>query len=217
MAKIEMPQSSLTGNNSNIARQGLEKQKASKKAALTHGTLRKRSLGMKFADVFFEGDLNSAVDYLIHDFAIPQIKSAVIKCIEVMFYGGARSGSSGVTSSNTPYNSYWMGRDGNRQYNQSSSNQGSGQGVKIRKNYDPRLIVVEDRGVAERILIDLRAECNGEYGQVSVGTLFDLAGIETGNWALEDYGWRRGELDRARVRGCQGGWCFDLPDPVVID
>lgn len=216
MAKIDMPQSSLMQNNSNLARQ--EKKKATKHAPITKGKLRKRSLGMKFADVFFEGDLKSAIDYMIHDVAIPQAKNAVIKGIEVMFYGGVGGGGSRNASSSVPYNSYWVGRDGSRTTTSSSSRPTSGDGdPKIRKNYDPRLIVIEDRGLAERILIDLRDECNGEYGQVSVGTLFDLAGIETGNWALEDYGWKRGDLDRARVRGCQGGWCFDLPDPVVID
>lgn len=215
MAKIDMPQSSLMQNNSNAARQ--EKKQATKHEAITKGKLRKRSLGMKFADVFFEGDLRSAVDYMIHDVAIPQFKNAVIKGMEVMFYGGAGGTSSRNTSSNIPYNSYWVGRDGTRTTTSSPSRPSMPEDVKIRKNYDPRMILIEDRGKAERILMDLRAECNGEYGQVSVGTLFDLAGIETGNWALEDYGWRRGDLDRARVRGCPGGWCFDLPDPVVID
>lgn len=218
MAEVKIP--SPVKNNSDQARR--EKENATDQTPVTTGKLRKRNLAMKFADVFFEGSLNDAVDYLIHDVAIPQIKDAFLRGIEVMFYGGAR-GSSRTSGDQKSYSSYFIRSDGTRSSvqrptprpQQNAKNVSPEEITKIKRVYDPKLIEIEDRGKAERVLEELKADLN-EYGQVSVQRLFSLVDIES-DWASTSYGWVRGDLDRARVVGCRGGWRFDLPDPYPID
>ena len=219
MATVNMPEK-ITSDNSNQARSNSVSNKAVKQVA--QGKMRSKSLAMKFAEVFFEGSMKDAIDYMINDIAIPQIKNAVIKGIEVIFYGGANSSSSGRGSGDrVSYSSYYVSRDGSRRPANSSGGSGSrnsGSNAelnKLKKAFDPKLIVVEDRGEAQRVLADLRGDCN-EYGQIGVDRLFELVGI-TSDWTSTKYGWMRGDLDDAKVRPCGNGWWFDLPDPIIID
>ena len=220
MATVRMPDGEeLTKDNSNQAR--AERNAEEKKNPITKGVMRHKTLAMKFAEVFFEGSLKDAVDYVINDLAIPQLKNAVIKGIEVIFYGGVNGSSSSRGSSgnsNVPYSSYWVGRDGAKRPNAPSGpgpRKSEAEIQKLKKNFDPKLIVVEDRGMAQRVLADLRNDCN-EYGQVEVRRLFELVGIDS-DWTSSKYGWVRGDLDDAKVRPCGTGWWFDVPDPYPID
>ena len=218
MATVNMPES-ITSDNSNKARSNSSI--VSAKKPIAQGKMRSKSLAMKFAEVFFEGSMKDAIDYMINDIAIPQIKNAVIKGIEVIFYGGANSSSSNRGGDRVSYSSYYVGRDGSRRPanssgGSSSKNSGSNSELnRLKKAFDPKLIVVEDRGEAQRVLADLRSDCN-EYGQIGVDRLFELVGI-TSDWTSTKYGWMRGDLDDAKVRPCGNGWWFDLPDPIVID
>lgn len=219
MATIQMPDSKLLRDNSNgsaIAIKEPAKEVSKTKDPVAKGKMRKKTLAMKFADAFFEGSLNDAWDYMINDVAKPQLKNAIIKGIEVIFYGGVNSSSSGRPSSQTPYNSYYVGRDGTRRpANQSRRNDDGTELVKLKKSFDPKLIVVEDRGQAQRALADLRNDCNN-YGQIGVDRLFELVGIDS-DWTSTKYGWIKGDLDEAKVRPCGSGWWFDVPDPYPID
>lgn len=219
MATVKMPDK-LTGDNSNQARSN---EIASKPIAkpVTQGKMRSKSLAMKFAEVFFEGSMKEAIDYMVNDVAIPQIKNAVLKGIEVIFYGGVNGSSSRSGPDKVSYSSYYVSRDGSRRPANSQGNGskrttgGDAEFNKLKKSFDPKLIVVEDRGEAQRVLAELRGDCN-EYGQIGVDRLFELVGI-TSDWTSTKYGWMRGDLDDAKVRPCGNGWWFDLPDPIVID
>lgn len=214
MAQVKMPEK-YTGDNSNQARNTNASTRSSK--PVTKGKMRSKPLGRKFAEVFFEGTFNDAVDYMINDVAIPQLKNAVLKGIEVIFYGGV-NGSSSRTSggSNTPYSSYYVARDGSRRQNSvSNGKQTSSEISKLRKSYDPRDIIVEDRGLAQRVLADLRRDCD-EFGQIGVDRLFELVDIPS-DWTSTKYGWVKGMLDGAKVKPCGSGWWFDLPEPILID
>lgn len=223
MATVKMPEGDgLLKDNSDKAR-GRRGSDVKQTGSITHGQMRSKPLAMKFAEVFFEGSLKDAIDYMINDVAIPQIKNAVLKGIEVIFYGGVNSSSSsrGRGASDIPYNSYYVGRDGTRRPASSSRSSGSSDRGstaelnKLKKSFDPKLIVVEDRGEAQRVLADLKNDCN-EFGQVGVDRLFELCDI-TSDWTSTKYGWVKGDLDDAKVRPCGNGWWFDLPDPIVID
>ena len=223
MANVKMPER-VTGDNSNKAREKNDILSSSAKP-LEKGKakMRSKSLAMKFAEVFFEGSLHEAIDYMINDVAKPQLKNAILKGIEIIFFGSVSGSSSNRGGNNpTPYNSYWIGRDGSRRPANSSGGTGSNNRNsndaelnKLRRSFDPKLITVEDRGEAQRILSDLRNDCNG-YGQIGVDRLFELVNI-TSDWTSTKYGWVRGDLDDAKVRPCSDGWWFDLPDPIVID
>ena len=225
MATVKMPDSNLLKDNSNKAK--TEDKKVipinKKTPAVKSGgaSMRAKPLAMKFAEVFFEGSLKDAIDYMINDVAIPQIKNALLKGLEVIFYGGANGPSSANRgrNDNVPYNSYYIGRDGSRRpagnSNPGRRNESTAELNKLKKSFDPRLIVVEDRGEAQRVLLDLKKDCD-EFGQVGVDRLFELVDI-TSDWTSTKYGWMKGDLDDAKVRPCGNGWWFDLPDPYLID
>lgn len=221
MATVQMPEK-LLKDNSHRAREGGPVRTTRETKPLTSGKMRSKPLAMKFAEVFFEGSLKDAISYMINDVAIPQVKNAIIKGIEVIFYGGVNGSSSRGPSNYTNYNSYssyYVSRDGTRRPNGSNTarnvRESQGDMNKIKKSFDPRLIVVEDRGEAQRVLAELKADCD-EFGQVGVDRLFELVNI-TSDWTSTKYGWVRGDLDDAKVKSCGDGWWFDLPDPIVID
>ena len=217
MAETKIPMK--IQDNSNKAREKASSESLVKPIA--KGKMRNRSLAMKFADVFFEGSLKDAIDYIINDVAIPQVKNAALRGLEVIFYGGVNGSSSSRSSSgssNTPYNSYFVGRDGVRRTNTTagpSRRVNEEEMNRIKKKYDPRLITLEDRGMAARVLEELKRDCD-EFGQISVQRLFELVDVDS-DWTSTKYGWVRGDLDNARVRPCADGWCFELPDPYPID
>lgn len=221
MAEVKMPENGkvLLKDNSNSARK--EMVQATKAKPITTGKMAEKGLVEKIADEFFEGTIKDAIYYMIHDLAIPQIKKGLLSGIEIIFFGGASGrsyDSSRGGSSNVPYNSYYVGRD---QARTSGNNGKSGQRrdtrevENIKKDYDPRRIVVEDRGTAESVLDDLKRDLD-EYGQVSVQRLFELVNINS-DWTSTSYGWVKGDLDNARVRSHPDGWRFELPDPYPID
>lgn len=222
MAEIRMPESGVK-DNSNKAKREMVNVNDRKPAPIVKGEMRKRNLADRFAEVFFEGTLNDAVDYMVNELAIPTIKNGLISAIEVIFYGGSSRGAtpSARRGDNVPYYTFSVGRNQSQsstsgRNSRSSQRQADTREVETaKKKYDPRRIKVEDRGMAERVLEDLKHELK-IYGQVSVERLFDLVGIDS-DWTSTSYGWISGELDNARVRPCPGGWCFELPDPGPID
>lgn len=210
MAKIQMPE---FGNNSDAYRKELEeKSKKPKSRTSVMGSLRKRGVGERLIGLFFEGDLQSAMNYIIYDLAIPQVKTAVLEGMKVLFYGSSRGSSDPRQSSqvHTSYAAYYYG-GGNAKQTQQSQKQAQNLPKTLKKS-DPRLITVADRGSAERILAELRQNI-ATYGHTSVADLFDMVNIPS-EWTNYDYGWRN--LDDARVRPCQEGYWFDLPEAYPI-
>lgn len=218
MAEVKMPDGNkaLLRDNSNSARR--EMAQATKKEPITTGKMAKKNVIERAADEFFEGTIKDAFNYMVHDLAIPQLKKMLLSGIEIIFFGGASGksyGGSGSGSSNVPYNSYYVGRDQVRTSSRPTQKTGKKEIEGIKKDFDPRRIVVEDRGVAESVLDELKRDLN-TYDQVSVQRLFELVNIDS-DWASTSYGWCKGDLDDARVRPCADGWRFDLPDPYPID
>lgn len=216
MAEKRMPER-LVSDNSNKAR-AESVPVENEKRALVKGVMGKPTLSSRLINIFFEGTVKDAIDYMINDIAIPQVKNALIKGLEVMFYGGANSSSSRTDSrGNVPYNSYYVGRDGVRRDNRPvSKGRGTPEDIeKLKRKFDPKLIVIEDRGEAEMVLQQLKRDLE-LYEEVSVQSLFDMVGIAA-DWTSTGYGWKKGSLDNARVRPHPDGWRFDLPEPVPIN
>ena len=219
MATTNMPDKLLQDNSHAAKVTSNDVSAQVSKGPVTKGTLRSRNIAMKFADFFFEGSVKDAVNYMINDVLKPQVKNAILGGIEVIFNGGVGGSSPRARGgSATPYNSYYVGRDGSTRPNNNNkgkSTASSTEITRIKKRFDPKLIVVEDRGQAQMALAALRNECN-EFGQVGVDRLFDLVDIAS-DWTSTTYGWVKGDLDDAKVRPCGNGWWFDVPDPYPID
>ena len=72
--------------------------------------------------------------------------------------------------------------------------------VAARTGWDYDEITFESRGDAERVLSELD-EAIDRYGDISVGDLYNAAGVTTDNYAVNKYGWtniRSAEVIRAR-------------------
>ena len=168
---------------------------------------RSKSLSRRFADTFFNEDKESIKEYLITDVLVPAVKNTIIDLItqgiNLIFYGETRkTASSSILGSKTSYNRMF----GN---NQSASRHPLGRTVK-----DIGDIVLDSKGEAERV-IDILNDLVMQYGQATVGDLFDLLG-ETipGDFTSRDWGWTN--LQGAKTVRVRDGYLIDLPKCVSL-
>lgn len=117
--------------------------------------------------------------------------------------------------------SYFSGRyrDYNKAY-RSSSGLGSSRRTERRNESrrddvrDWEQVCFDTRSDAERVISSMKATIM-DYQVVTIGDLFSFAGIES-SWTDNKYGWA--DLSRARaVRGRDGKFYLDLPNPMAID
>lgn len=170
-------------------------------------TVRKKSAGRKFADVFISEDVTNVKSYILTDVLVPAVKKLVADIvqdgIEMILYGGSRRGEkrSGFRADNVSYSSYY--RNDKKRYDDNRTRSGY--------SYDD--IVLPTRTDAEAVLNRLD-ECLDSYGQVTVGDLYDSVGI-TGEYTDERYGWL--SLSGARVERVRDGYLIRLPKALPID
>lgn len=207
MAEQKIDISSLQPN-SHKSKDDAEK-KIKKKVIEGEVITKEKSLGSKFVESFFGGDLRTAASYILYDVAFPSIKRAISDMfadgIEMLLFGTARSGRSGrkeQTREKVSYSSYFKSdsRSGSVRSDASS-------------RYDYRDIVLRSRGEAEEVL-DVLREIISEYDQVTVADLYDAVGI-TGEFTDNKYGWTN--LSGARVRLIRDGYLLDLPRAKELD
>ena len=116
----------------------------------------------------------------------------------------SRGSSSNYSSSRTQrnsYDTYYQGGSGNRQGN---PNRAVGRSL---QNLD-----FEFRGDADDTLAQMY-DAIRQYGQVSVGDLWDLMGVSNESTDY-NYGWYN--LDGAFIKGIPGGYRLMLPRPVPL-
>ena len=207
MAKIEMPGAF---DNSDSKRLEILEETSDGEKKKQIGSIRKKNLAMRFADLFFEGDLKSAMSYMIYDVAIPQARNALIEGFKVLIYGGSRPEEDRKNSwSQTSYSSFWKNKAQDMQNAKQSTQNNS------MKRYNPRSWTSSDRLTAEQVLMRVKSIMR-DQGHVSVSQFFNEVGIVS-DWTTEDFGWAGGDLDRVVVRQCREGWYIDFPKPYPID
>lgn len=168
---------------------------------------RSKSLGRRFSDTFFNEDKESIKEYLFTDVFVPAVKNTIIDLItqgiNLIFYGETRKTSSSVLGSKTSYDR--MFRPSSSQNNRRPA----GRTVK-----DIGDIVLDNKGEADRV-VELLNDLTEQYGQATVGDLFDLLG-ETipGDFTSRDWGWTN--LQSARVIRVRDGYLIDLPKCISL-
>ena len=169
-------------------------------------SVKQKSPGRKFADVFISEDVSNVKGYIIRDVIVPAAKKLVSDIvqdgIEMLLYGSSRRGErrSGFRADSISYNNYYK-RDDRRR---AESHRGT-------PSYDN--IQFDYRDDAEAVL-DRMTECIEAYGQVTVGDLYDTVGI-TGSHTDERYGWVK--LGTARVVRDRDKFVLDLPKPLPLE
>ena len=170
----------------------------------------KETVWKKFKSDFLAEDVNDIGEYLVKDLIIPTIKDVFLNFMTAALWGDRRSGSSYRDSS------------GRRRtdYNSISRNTPRRERERDREDYssDRRGFSLEDVVFATReeadITLTRMEEYIDDYGQVTVGYLYELMG-ESGPYTAEYYGWRN--LDRAAVRRVSNGHKLVLPRPVRLE
>lgn len=197
----DYPSNSYNSKKNNQA----EKPKVEKVITGTARTKQKSEL-RKFADDFVAEDLANVRIYIWKDVLVPSFKKAVSDIvtngIDMLLYGEAGRSKHSSNASKVSYGSYY--ESGKR----ASSER------RVSNGFDYDEIVFETRGQAEAV-IDGMEDILRRYPVVTVGDLYDLAGVTTHNYMVNKYGWTDIRIAEAiRVRD---GYIIKMPKPMPID
>lgn len=174
MAKIDMPTSSLNQIPGQQPKKKLEKVTTGKV------TVRQQTDIQKVASAFLAEDLSTVKERIINDYAIPMLKNGIwsifSSALSLMIFGEDRSRSQSsnyVRGSSNSYDRYYANPNRSQPVNQ-----------RVIPNWQN--LTSDSRADMEGIL-DQMWEAIREYGQVSIGDLYDLAGM-TCNFTDNKYG-----------------------------
>ena len=175
----------------------------SKKIVTGKVNVKKKNGLTKFADVFIAQDLEKVKSYILMDVIVPTAKEAILDAIAMVLGVERRGGGSKKPSpARTSYGRFYeREREQGVPYNRARSS-----------NYDIDDYEVDDRGEAEYVLEELRADV-ADYGQVSVAAYYELIGV-TGTHADRNYGWY--DLRTARIIPSSGKFVIRLPRPQCL-
>lgn len=177
---------------------------------------RKRGLGRQFKETFIGGTARGAIDYVVADIIIPEIRDLVFDAfqggLDRLIYGDSRRSRRG----GPPTSSYsnlghvnYQGISSNRP--PTSSTRTLSRQSRARQNFDE--IVIPSRAEAEEVL-DRMFEFLSRYGQVTVSDLYEMTGISSSH-TDQKWGWTT--LPGAKVvRLRTGGFLLDLPEPEAL-
>lgn len=174
-------------------------------------TVHKKSLIKRFFEIFFSGDVKDVKSYLLFDVIFPSMKETLCNLVnkgtEMLIYG----------ESSRPVSK----KPGGTTYVSYSSSYRQPEREKLAPSRQNRMshrfddICFETRGDAEQV-VDILVEAVSIYGQVTVGDLYDAAGI-TPDWTddVENYGWT--DLAGIGIVRIRNGYILDLPKCVRLN
>ena len=199
MAKIDIPTSSLNQT-------GQEPKKKLEKVTTGKVTVRQQTDIQKVASAFLAEDLATVKERIINDYAIPMLKNGIwsifSSALSLMIFGEDKSRSQSsnyVRGSSNSYDRYYSNPNRNQPVNQ-----------RVIPNWQN--LISDSRADMEEILDQMR-EAIREYEQVSIGDLYDLAGM-TCNFTDNKYGWK--DLTGAYIKNVPGGYSIVFPKPVPL-
>lgn len=190
--------------NSHAYKQGQQNtpaDKANRKVIQGTAKTKKKSELGKVADSFISEDIRSVGSYVLMEVIIPSVKNTIVNVvkdgIEMIFFGEAKRSDRKSPTSYVSYSRYAEPRESRREYERSGA----------RFDYDE--IVFESYGEADKVLEEM-GNAIKDYGFVTIGDLYDFAGLDAPPYTSVKYGWdsiRYAEIKR--VRG--GGYGIELP------
>ena len=174
---------------------------------------KKKGVLSKFKETFTGEDAHSVGSFVFFEVVVPAIKTtvsdAISQGVERMLFGDSRGGSRSSGSSRsttyTPYNRMYRGRESEQRPRHLSP--------RGRSTHSFDEIIMDSRGEAEEVL-DRLTENVREFGVATVSDLYDLVGISKD---YTDYKWGWANLRDARVRRVREGYLLDLPSTEPID
>lgn len=168
-------------------------------------TLKKKNGVQKAAGSFLHLDGKEMKEYLILDVLVPTIKKTISTCVDRMLYG-RDTRNSNVPASKVAYGSMY----GNKRYDERPREEN-----RTRSALDYDDIEFYTRGDAE-VVLDKMFETISKYGVVSIGDMYDFAGLSNYNHCIHKYGWI--DLRSAEVVSLWNGkYTLKLPKAAPIE
>ena len=233
MSTVKMPEKEDLPSNSFATKKPKPPTKKSKAEVDRRKPKQMISQPSKKKKSFLESELSEAKNYMVDDIVIPRVRDMVMEIIEGIFgmateaiesaiFGSAaighrssrRSYAGRSRGARTPYNSlYDYGRG------RSMRKRGIDYDEEEEIIEDYRDVVIQSRSGRAEDTIKLRDDIEEEIyniledeGEVTVGDLNYILGIDTGPYTNEDYGWRTlSGMRFKKIRG--GGYVIDMPRP----
>lgn len=170
---------------------------------------RKKSLGRKLKDVFFNGDPKTTVRYIVQVVLIPQAKDMIVEAgsegLKKLVMGESYRRRNSPSSGAQGYVSYNrmgpMSRGPMREEPRTLS-------PRARARHDFDEIVLQSRAEAEAV-IERMYDIVGQYTTATVADLYDLVGIR-GTHVDQKWGWS--DMRGAGVVRVRDGYLLELPD-----
>lgn len=227
MAARPMPEPEQFPNNSNAERerQAAPKPKKVKPAKVTKGKVvqKKKTFGRRFAEAFGAQEGQSVLEYILYDIIIPATKNMIVDSIidgaEMAILGDVRGRRRRSSYDARPRYSYDRvsyrddrrdPRDRDRDRYGDRRDDRYDRGVRGLRDYED--ICFDSKGDVEEVISGL-IDLIDEYGQATVGDLYDLAGV-TPEYTVNNYGWTN--LSSACPRHVRDGYILDLPRPILL-
>jgi hypothetical protein len=181
------------------------------KPVTNKASLKKKGAAKKFSDIFVQEDARSVGEYILMDVAVPLLKEL---CFDIISKGASMFffGDRGRSSSRSTSERYGYGR-GYTNYNRMSDRRERQPAPRSKPAYSYDDIWLETRGEAEAVL-DRMDELLNDYGQVSIGDLYDLVDV-TGSFTDYKYGWT--DLRTAEAVRSGGGYVLKFPRAIALD
>lgn len=203
-------------SNSNKAK-APEPKKVEKIVDSSRVTRRKKPLGKRISEMFFQEDGRSVLAYIIQEVIIPSTKDIIVdtvtESVDRAVYGDTRPKRSvgrGHSPSRVSYSSISNNWRGSQQEHQDSRRQVS---RRARETHSFDDILLDSRAEATEIL-DQMFTMLSKYEQVSVADLYGMLDT-TADFTDEKWGWT--DLRGSDVAKVRGGWLLDLPRPIELN
>ncbi len=164
---------------------------------------KKKSEARKLLGAFIPEDVQNVKGYILSDIILPMVKDGILDAMSYLLKGEVRK-SKKSPGSRVQYGGFF---EQNRSNRRSSTYNRSG--------YDLESdLVFDTRGDADAV-IDAMNEILDQYPTVSVGDLYDLAGVTVNNYTANNYGWT--DIGDARSVRTSDGYILKLPRPKPLD
>lgn len=173
-------------------------------------TRKKKTLGSRFAEMFFGEDAKNFVRSIMNEIMIPAARDSASQGIDRLIFGESRGGPRRSSSSrgHYPYNERFSSES-----TRSRRDEPRTMSRRARASHDFDEVVLASRGDANEVIAEM-FEMLAKYGTVSVTDLYELVGI-TGSYTDEKWGWN--SLRGADVRRVSSGFLLMLPKPEYLE
>lgn len=182
------------------------------KPVTSNASRKKKGAARKFSDIFVAEDAHNVGEFIIMDVAIPLLKEL---CFDVISKGASMIffGERGMSTKRSTAERYGYGGRSYTNYNRASERRETRAPARNRSGYSYDEIILPSRGEAEAVL-DRMDELIDQYGQVSIGDLYDLVDI-TGSFTDYKYGWV--DLRTADAIRTRDGYLLKFPRAIALD